>query len=92
MSAFLCTTATLSAQEILWQQNIQPYTQDFLLQYLLTRGSIQCSTLQQTQGKQNNDYNFRLLKIDQQGNGVLEKCFYGQNHDFLSVNQGVFFS
>ncbi|MCX8532088.1 hypothetical protein [Chryseobacterium luquanense] len=96
MSAFLlCTTAVLYAQNVLWQKDIKSNTQDFLSQvtttidqqYLITGSSIQANNNQSSTNnqKQNNGYDFHLVKLDQQGKEVWEKYFSGQNHDFLSA-------
>ncbi|MGO4708639.1 T9SS type A sorting domain-containing protein [Chryseobacterium sp. 2TAF14] len=93
MSAFLtCTTAVLYSQEVLWQKDIKSSTQDFLSQvtttvdqqYLITGSSIQSKKLT-TENRQNNGYDFHLVKLNQQGEEVWEKYFSGQNHDFLSA-------
>ncbi|MGD1320790.1 T9SS type A sorting domain-containing protein, partial [Chryseobacterium sp. 2R14A] len=93
MSAFLmCTTAVLYSQEVVWQKDIKSSTQDFLSQvtttvdqqYLITGSSIQSKKLT-TENKQNNGYDFHLVKLNQQGEEVWEKYFSGQNHDFLSA-------
>ncbi|WP_228435779.1 hypothetical protein [Chryseobacterium pennipullorum] len=86
----LCTIINLYSQEIVWQKDIQSNTQDFLSQitttidgqYLITGSSIQSNKKQA--GKQNNGYDFHLIKLDQQGNGMWEKYISGQNHDYLS--------
>ncbi|ROH97949.1 T9SS type A sorting domain-containing protein [Chryseobacterium daecheongense] len=92
MSAFfLCTTAVLYSQNVLWQKDIKSTTQDFLSQvtttidgqYLISGSSIQAS--KQAESKQNNGYDFHLVKLNQQGEEVWEKYFSGQNHDFLSA-------
>jgi len=90
----LCAILTLSGQEtdVVWQKDIKSSTQDFLSQvtttidqqYLITGSSIQSDKLQQT-SKQNNGYDFHLIKLNQQGNEVWEKYFSGQNHDYLSA-------
>ncbi|MCQ9641426.1 T9SS type A sorting domain-containing protein [Chryseobacterium sp. WG14] len=49
---------------------------------MITGSSIQSSKLQD--GKQNNGYDFHLIKLDQLGNIKWEKYFSGQNHDYLS--------
>ncbi|MBW7674753.1 T9SS type A sorting domain-containing protein [Chryseobacterium chendengshani] len=91
--AFLiCTTAVLCAQEVVWQKDIKSSTQDFLSQvtttidqqYLITGSSIQAKKLT-SENKQNNGYDFHLVKLNQQGDEVWEKYFSGQNHDFLSA-------
>ncbi|MCS3533059.1 T9SS type A sorting domain-containing protein [Chryseobacterium sp. JUb7] len=94
MGAFvMCTTAVLYAQEVVWQKDIKSNTQDFLSQvtttidgqYLITGSSIQSSKLQTGSNKQNNGYDFHLVKLNGQGEEVWEKYFSGQNHDFLSA-------
>ncbi|MFY1047296.1 T9SS type A sorting domain-containing protein [Chryseobacterium sp. GP-SGM7] len=100
MSAFLlCTVTGFSAQEVLWQKDIKSNTQDFLSQvtttidqqYLITGSSIQAGSGKLGSGsstatsKQNNGYDFHLVKLNQQGQEVWEKYFSGQNHDFLSA-------
>ncbi|WP_137905273.1 T9SS type A sorting domain-containing protein [Chryseobacterium sp. 2VB] len=96
LSAFtLCTFLSLSAQETLWQKDFRSGTQDFLSQitttidqqYLITGSSIQSKSQQQGASgqKQNNGYDFHLIKLDQQGKESWEKYFSGQNHDYLSA-------
>jgi len=97
MSALLLSsTAILYAQEVIWQKDIKSSTQDFLSQvtttldqqYLITGSSIQVggkSTVSSVASKQNNGYDFHLVKLNQQGEEVWEKYFSGQNHDFLSA-------
>jgi hypothetical protein len=90
---FLCTILSISAQEVVWQKDIKSNTQDFLSQvtttidgqYLITGSSIQSSKLHAAGSKQNNGYDFHLIKLNQQGEEVWEKYFSGQNHDFLSA-------
>ncbi|WET00026.1 T9SS type A sorting domain-containing protein [Chryseobacterium arthrosphaerae] len=93
-SAFtLCTILGLSAQEVVWQKDIQSSTQDFLSQvtttidqqYLITGSSIQSDKQQASGSKQNNGYDFHLVKLNQQGDQVWGKYFSGQNHDYLSA-------
>ncbi|UCA59040.1 T9SS type A sorting domain-containing protein [Chryseobacterium rhizoplanae] len=96
LSAFLlCTVLGLSAQEVLWQKDIKSNTQDFLSQitttidqqYLITGSSIQSgsgSGKLEAGNKQNNGYDFHLVKLNQQGEEVWEKYFSGNNHDYLS--------
>ncbi|MGG7468176.1 T9SS type A sorting domain-containing protein [Chryseobacterium arthrosphaerae] len=94
MGAFtLCTVLGLSAQEVVWQKDIKSSTQDFLSQvtttidqqYLITGSSIQSDKQQASGNKQNNGYDFHLVKLNQQGDEVWEKYFSGQNHDYLSA-------
>ncbi|WP_042720472.1 T9SS type A sorting domain-containing protein [Flavobacterium sp. B17] len=101
-SAFiLCTFLSISAQEVIWQKDIQSSTQDFLSQitttidqqYLITGSTLPFGSAQgklaqgsgQSQEKPNNGYDFHLVKLNQQGEEVWEKYFSGQNHDFLSA-------
>ncbi|MCQ9642052.1 T9SS type A sorting domain-containing protein [Chryseobacterium sp. WG14] len=92
---FLCTTLNLSAQEVIWQKDIKSSTQDFLnqvittidQQYLITGSSIQAKSQSPAANsqKQNNGYDFHLIKLNQQGEQVWEKYIAGQNHDYLSA-------
>jgi len=94
-SAFLvCTILSISAQEVLWQKDIKSSTQDFLSQvtttidqqYLITGSAIQSGSGKLEAGsKQNNGYDFHLVKLNQQGEQAWEKYFSGQNHDYLSA-------
>ncbi|MDW9380152.1 T9SS type A sorting domain-containing protein [Chryseobacterium sp. JV558] len=91
----LCAVLGISAQEVVWQKDIKSSTQDFLSQitttidqqYLITGSSIQSKSQSQATGsqKQNNGYDFHLVKLNQQGNEVWEKYFSGSNHDYLSA-------
>ncbi|PKF74696.1 T9SS type A sorting domain-containing protein [Chryseobacterium sp. PMSZPI] len=94
MSALtMCTILGLSAQDVVWQRDIKSSSQDFLSQvtttidqqYLITGSSIQGSRLEASGSKQNNGYDFHLVKLNQQGEQVWEKYFSGQNHDYLSA-------
>ena len=88
----LCTATVLYSQDVVWQKDIKSSTQDFLSQvtttidqqYLITGSSIQAKKLT-SENKQNNGYDFHLVKLNQQGEEVWEKYFSGQNHDFLSA-------
>ncbi|BAP29366.1 uncharacterized protein CHSO_0329 [Chryseobacterium sp. StRB126] len=91
---FLCTVSGLYAQEVVWQKDIKSSTQDFLnqvtttidQQYLITGSSIQSDDKSQTsENKQNNGYDFHLIKLNQQGEKAWEKYFSGQNHDYLTA-------
>jgi hypothetical protein len=92
IGAFTICTILSSAQEIVWEKNIKSSTQDFLSevtttidgQYLITGSAIQPSKLQ-TEAKQNNGYDFHLIKLNQQGDQVWEKYFSGNNHDYFSA-------
>ncbi|KMQ67728.1 secretion protein [Chryseobacterium sp. FH2] len=89
----LCTVSVLYSQEVVWQKDIKSSTQDFLSQvtttidgqYLISGSSIRASKQQSTENKQNNGYDFHLVKLNQQGEQVWEKYFSGSNHDFLSA-------
>ena len=92
MSAiFVCTATIVYSQDVVWQKDIKSSTQDFLSQvtttvdqqYLITGSSIQSKKIT-SENKQNNGYDFHLVKLNQQGEEVWEKYFSGQNHDFLS--------
>jgi hypothetical protein len=95
LSAFtLCTVLGISAQEVVWQKDIKSSTQDFLSQvtttidqqYLITGSSIQSGSGKLEAGsKQNNGYDFHLVKLNQQGEEAWEKYFSGSNHDYLSA-------
>lgn len=75
------------AQKTLWQKDIQSSTQDFLSnmtstidrQLLLSGSSIQSQ-------KQNNSYDYHIVKLDQQGQKVWEKYFGGTRHDYLALS------
>ncbi|MCQ4142736.1 T9SS C-terminal target domain-containing protein, partial [Chryseobacterium sp. EO14] len=85
----LCTLLGY-AQEVVWQKDIKSSTQDFLSQvtttidqqYLITGSSIHPSKDTGDKSKQNNGYDFHLVKLNQQGEEVWEKYFSGKNHDF----------
>ncbi|MEJ5106540.1 T9SS type A sorting domain-containing protein [Chryseobacterium sp. MYb328] len=89
----LCTVLGVSAQNVLWQKDIKSSTQDFLSQvtttidqqYLITGSSIQSDKQQTSGSKQNNGYDFHLVKLNQQGEKAWEKYFSGNNHDYLSA-------
>jgi hypothetical protein len=97
MSALLiCTHTLFYSQDVVWQKDIKSSTQDFLSQvtptidqqYLITGSSIQVAgktAALSAASKQNNGYDFHLVKLNQQGEEVWEKYFSGQNHDFLSA-------
>ncbi|MDQ1161156.1 hypothetical protein QE422_001524 [Chryseobacterium sp. SORGH_AS 447] len=93
MSALtLCAVPGISAQEVVWQKDIRCSTQDFLSQitttidgqYLISGSSIQPNKIS-SDNKQNNGYNYHLVKLNQMGEQVWEKYFSGKNHDFLSA-------
>ncbi|WP_265130989.1 hypothetical protein [Chryseobacterium oranimense] len=80
----------------MWQKDIKSNTQDFLSQitttidgqYLITGSSIQSrsQTPAANSQKQNNGYDFHLIKLNQHGEEVWEKYISGQNHDYLSAS------
>ncbi|WP_374463961.1 T9SS type A sorting domain-containing protein [Chryseobacterium sp.] len=88
-ACIICTSLTMSAQQVLWQRDIKSSSQDFLSQitttidgqYLITGSSIQPP---RAGSQQNNGYDFHLIKLNQQGNQIWEKYFSGNNHDYLS--------
>lgn len=89
----------MSAQDFIWQKDIKSSTQDFLSQvtttidqqYLITGSSIRSKSQSQVANsqKQNNSYDFHLVKLNQQGEGVWEKYFYGTNHDYLFATVAI---
>ncbi|MCS4302650.1 T9SS type A sorting domain-containing protein [Chryseobacterium sp. BIGb0232] len=89
----VCTILGVSAQNVLWQKDVKSSTQDFLSQvtttidqqYLITGSSIQSDKQQTSGSKQNNGYDFHLVKLNQQGEEAWEKYFSGNNHDYLSA-------
>ncbi|MCJ7934084.1 MAG: T9SS type A sorting domain-containing protein [Chryseobacterium sp.] len=89
----LCTVLGVSAQEVVWQKDIKSSTQDFLSQvtttidqqYLITGSSIRSDKQQTLGNKQNNGYDFHVVKLNQQGEEAWEKYFSGYNHDYLSA-------
>jgi len=88
----VCAVMSACAQETLWQKDIKSSTQDFLSQvtttidqqYLVSGSSIQSNKIS-SDNKQNQGYDYHLVKLNQQGEEVWEKFFAGQNHDFLSA-------
>ena len=94
---FIFATFSVSAQETktLWQKDIKSSTQDFLSNMSLTldrqiilsgsviqkskvsRGSTESST------SKNAGYDYRLLKVSQEGNILWDKQFGGSRHDYL---------
>ena len=94
---FLLCFSTFSAQEVQWQKDLPTSTQDFLSglsvtvdrQFLLSGSSIQSAKFSGVSSggaaKQNNGYDYHLVKLDQQGEEVWEKFYTGNNHDFLTA-------
>lgn len=87
----MCAAIGLSGQEVIWEKEVKSSTQDFLSQitatidgqYLISGSAIQSNKL--SENKQNKGYDFRLIKLNQQGEKVWEKYFSGGNHDFLTA-------
>ncbi len=104
--SFFLGILPFSAQETktLWQKDIQSSTQDFLTtmtstidrQILLSGSSINTKSRQLSTDSQqtNKDYDYHVLKLDQQGSKVWEKYFGGTRHDYLmssvSTQEGGF--
>nr|WP_314497671.1 T9SS type A sorting domain-containing protein [uncultured Chryseobacterium sp.] len=92
-ACLLCFTGLSFGQDLIWQHDIRSSTQDFLSQvtttidqqYLISGSAIQSSNLQQAKGSQNNGYDFKIIKLSQNGDTVFEKYFSGKNHDFLAA-------
>ncbi|MDR2275815.1 MAG: T9SS type A sorting domain-containing protein [Sphingobacterium sp.] len=92
----VCSVLTFSAQEVLWQKDIQSSTQDFLSQitttidqqYLISGSTIQTKSQSPSakSQQQNNGYDLHLVKLNQQGELVWEKYLAGQKHDYLSAS------
>lgn len=69
---FLYMTIPLFGQEVLWQKDIKSSTQDFLSQvtttidgqYLITGSSIQSDKLKAENSKQNDGYDFHVVKLN----------------------------
>lgn len=93
--SFFFGVLTVSAQETLWQKDIKSSTQDFLStmsitldrQIVLSGSSIQKSKLTgaSTNGPTatNAGYDYRLLKLSQEGSILWDKHFGGSKHDYL---------
>jgi hypothetical protein len=87
----ICAALGLSGQEVIWEKEIKSSTQDFLSQvtttidgqYLISGSSIKSNKL--SESKQNNGYDYHLVKLNQQGEKIWEKYFSGANHDFLTA-------
>lgn len=93
VSAALGTPLCAQESKTVWQKDLQSSTQDFLTQvsitpdgqYLVSGSSINPGGFAVGEGAQNNGYDYRLLKLDQQGNKVWEKYFAGNRHDYLAA-------
>ncbi|MFC3157919.1 hypothetical protein ACFOEQ_04945 [Chryseobacterium arachidis] len=94
----LCTVLSVYAQEtqVLWQKDIKSSTQDFLSQvtttidqqYLITGSSIQANSQQPgaNDQKQNNGYDYHLIKLNQRGGRSLGKIFWRKEPRFFIGN------
>lgn len=98
MSALLLAGClSLSAQQVQWQKDLRSSTQDFLSglvvtpdgQFLVSGSSIQPPKVSSISAggaaSQNNGYDFRLMKLNQQGAQLWERFYSGNNHDFLTA-------
>ena len=93
--SFFFGVLNVSAQETLWQKDIQSSTQDFLStmsitldrQIVLSGSAIQKSKLSGVSSSgaasTNAGYDYRLLKLSQDGNILWDKHFGGSKHDYL---------
>ena len=85
---------SIQAQEVAWQKDISSSNQDFRSQlsitidgqYLVSGSSIKASKMTSVSSagsaKQNNGYDFHVMKLNQQGQEVWEKYFSGNRHDY----------
>ena len=94
---FLFAILSVSAQETktLWQKDIKSSTQDFLStmsltldrQIILSGSVIQKSKVSggstESSTSKNAGYDYRLLKLSQEGNLLWDKHFGGSQHDYL---------
>ena len=88
---WLLSCLNISAQTVIWQQDIRSSTQEFLSQvtttidqqYLITGSSIYTTT--ELPSEQNNGYDFKAIKLNQRGEEIWQKHFSGGDHDFLSA-------
>ena len=92
---FLFGAFQIQAQETktLWQKDIENSTQDFLStmaltldrQIILSGSSINTKNNQPTTNnkQQYKGYDYRLLKLSQEGNIIWDKYFGGSKHDYL---------
>ena len=93
--SFFFGVLSVSAQETLWQKDIPSSTQDFLStmsttldrQIVLSGSVIQKSKLSGVSSSgatsTNAGYDYRLLKLSQEGNILWDKHFGGSRHDYL---------
>ncbi|MDN3691521.1 hypothetical protein QWZ06_04250 [Chryseobacterium tructae] len=75
--------------QILYSGFLSQVTTTIDQQYLITGSSIQSDKQQTSGSKQNNGYDFHLVKLNQQGQEAWEKHFSGNNHDYLSATVGT---
>ena len=93
--SFFFSVLSVSAQETLWQKDIESSTQDFLStmsttldrQIVLSGSAIQKSKISGVSSggatATNAGYDYRLLKLSQEGNILWDKYFGGSKHDYL---------
>ena len=93
--SFFFGVLSVSAQETLWQKDIESSTQDFLStmsttldrQIVLSGSVIQKSKISGVSSggatATNAGYDYRLLKLSQEGNILWDKHFGGSKHDYL---------
>lgn len=97
---FLSLSISIQSQETRWQRDIHSEVQDFLSglsttvdrQFLVSGSSIRPvgakgnpASTAEASASPNNGYDYRLVKLDQQGRPVWEKYFSGGQHDFLTT-------
>ena len=94
-ASFLLFFSSISAQKTLWQKNIPSTTQDFLSMMSTTLDRqivLSGSVIQKTKWSElstessvskNAGYDYRLLKLSQEGNILWDKHFGGERHDYL---------
>ncbi len=91
-ACLLCLAGLSWGQDLIWQRDLPSPTQDFLSrvtttidqQYLVSGSAIQSKKIN-SENRQNNGYDFKIVQLNQSGEKVFEKYFSGQNHDFLSA-------
>lgn len=85
----------INGQAVAWQTDIPSSTQDFLTQvcitmdrqYLVSGSAIQLSKISSVstdEVSKNSGYDYRIMKLNQQGNPIWEKYFSGGRHDYLA--------
>ncbi len=77
----------LSAQEVLWQKDISSSTQDILsvMTFTIDRHILLSgSSINQKNQQHNNGYDYRIVKLSQNGDLLWEKYYGGTKNDYLS--------